>query len=210
MSLYKHKITTQAQLFFEYYPGKIIAVSGTKGKSTTATLIYKTLQEAGKKVELIGNIGNPVLEYLPEKYVDEEAYVVFEVSSYMLENLHKKNYISVLVNIYPDHLDWHQGFENYLQAKLSLIKGSEHMLLRDEIAQKYPEVVNEHTKIFGHSGAYTYQSGTFYLHDQPLPPVQTISLQGEHNMMNICAVLGVCDSMNISYTYLRNVLAKFS
>lgn len=115
---YKDRITTQAQLFFDYYPGKIIAVSGTKGKSTTATLIYKTLQEAGKKVQLIGNIGNPVLEYLPENFLDEEEYVVFEVSSYMLENLHKKNYISVLVNIYPDHLDWHQGFQNYLQAKL--------------------------------------------------------------------------------------------
>lgn len=83
------------------------------------------------------------------------------------------------------------------------------MLLRDEIVQNYPEVVNAQSKIFGHSGIYTYQAGTFYLRDQKLPPLPEISLQGEHNMMNICAVLGVCDIMNISYTHLRNVLAKF-
>jgi UDP-N-acetylmuramoylalanine--D-glutamate ligase len=167
------------------------------------------LQEAGKKVQLIGNIGNPVLEYLSQESLNEEEYVVFEVSSYMLEGLQKKNFLSILVNIYPDHLDWHQGFSNYLQAKLSLIKGSEHMLLRDEVAQKYPEAVNEQSKIFGHTGTYRYQSGIFYLNDQPLPPLPAISLQGEHNMMNICAVLGVCDSMDISYTHLRKVLTTF-
>jgi len=74
-------------MFFDHYQGKIIAVSGTKGKSTTSTLIYETIKHAGKSVQLIGNIGNPVLNYLdidtPEAQKDE--YAVFEVSSYMLE-----------------------------------------------------------------------------------------------------------------------------
>jgi len=84
---YKHKITSQAQIFFDYYQGKIIAVSGTKGKSTTCTLIYETLKNAKKNVQLIGNIGNPVLNYLDIKNPasQKNEYAVFEVSSYMLE-----------------------------------------------------------------------------------------------------------------------------
>lgn len=84
---FKKKITSQAQIFFDYYQGKIIAVSGTKGKSTTSTLIYETLKHANKNVQLIGNIGNPVLDYLDiqNPKVQQDEYVVFEVSSYMLE-----------------------------------------------------------------------------------------------------------------------------
>lgn len=136
---YRDKITSQAQLFFDYYQGKIIAVSGTKGKSTTATLIYETLKHANKNVQLIGNIGNPVLDYLdndhPESQKDE--YVVFEVSSYMLEGLRKNNYISILLNIYSDHIDWHKGFENYKDAKINILNGSTYNLVRDEVIEHH-------------------------------------------------------------------------
>jgi len=84
---YRHKITSQAQIFFDNYQGKIIAVSGTKGKSTTCTLIYETLKHAKKDVKLIGNIGYPVLDFLDIKKPESQKneYAVFEVSSYMLE-----------------------------------------------------------------------------------------------------------------------------
>jgi UDP-N-acetylmuramoylalanine--D-glutamate ligase len=84
---YRHKLSSQAQIFFDYYQGKILAVTGTKGKSTTSTLIYETLKHAKKKVQLIGNIGNPVLDYLDIENLksQEDEYAVFEVSSYMLE-----------------------------------------------------------------------------------------------------------------------------
>jgi len=117
---YKHKITSQAQIFFDYYQGKIIAVSGTKGKSTTCTLICEMLKNAKKDVQLIGNIGNPVLDFLDIKNPasQKNEYVAFEVSSYMLEGLKKNNYISVLLNIYSDHIDRHNGFENYKNAAI--------------------------------------------------------------------------------------------
>ncbi|MEI7920187.1 MAG: Mur ligase family protein [bacterium] len=116
-------------------------MSGTKGKSTTATLTYETLKTAGKSVQLIGNIGNPVLDYLniQDLSKQQEEMVVFEISSYMLDGLKKHNYISVLLNIYADHLDWHEGFENYKNAKLNILSGSEHLLIRDEITQRYPD-----------------------------------------------------------------------
>jgi len=161
---YRQKITSQAQIFFDYYQGKIIAISGTKGKSTTATLTYQTLKAAGKKVQLIGNIGNPVLDYLDIKNLasQQDEYVVFEISSYMLEGLRKKNYISILLNIYSDHIDRHDGFENYKNAKLNLLNGSEYNLLRDEILEKNIFTNKERKDLclhtFGHKGTYTYIS----------------------------------------------------
>lgn len=151
---YKHKITSQAQIFFGHYQGKVIAVSGTKGKSTTATLIHEVLKRAKKDVRLIGNIGNPALDYLDIKDPGSQKheYAVYEISSYMLEDLKKENYISVLLNIYSDHTDRHEGFENYKYAKLNLLNGSKHNLLRDEVLENHDlesqDLKELHVRIF--------------------------------------------------------------
>lgn len=212
---YAHKITSQAQIFFDYYQGKIIAISWTKWKSTTTTLTYEVLKAAGKKVQLIGNIGNPVLNYLdiehPQSQQDE--YVAFEVSSYMLEWLEKKNYISVLLNIYHDHLDRHQSFENYQRAKFNILNGSQHNLLRFEIVEAN-ELEGEDFKeynvnIFGKEWAYTYTDEAFYVHGKKVFEDQNILLRWEHNRINICAVLGICDIINIDPKVLQNVLSTF-
>ncbi|MCX6823938.1 MAG: UDP-N-acetylmuramoyl-L-alanine--D-glutamate ligase [candidate division SR1 bacterium] len=212
---YRHKITSQAQIFFDYYQGKIIAVSGTKGKSTTSTIIYETLKNAKKNVQLVGNIGNPVLNYLDSQNLESQKkeYTVFEVSSYMLEGLKKKNYISVLLNIYADHIDWHAGFENYKDAKINLLNGSKYNMLRDEIVKKQKfkkqELNDMHVRIFGHTGNYTYQEGIFYADKKNIFTDDSIVLKGEHNMMNISAVVGICDIMNINYKILEKTLATF-
>ncbi len=212
---YRDKITSQAQIFFEYYQGKIIAVSGTKGKSTTATLIYETCKRADKNVQLVGNIGNPVLDYIniENLILQKDEYVVFEVSSYMLDGLKKNNYISVLLNIYADHIDWHNGFDNYKNAKLNLLNGSKYNLVRDEVCEKY-DFTKQQTKdlninTFGHRGMYIYQEGQFYVQKKPLFDATSIVLKWEHNMMNIAAVIGVCDIMKIEYSVLKETLATF-
>jgi UDP-N-acetylmuramoylalanine--D-glutamate ligase len=212
---HRHKITSQAQIFFEYYQGKIIAVSGTKGKSTTATLIYETCKHAKKSVQLVGNIGNPVLDYLniENLVAQKDEYVVFEVSSYMLDGLKKNNYISILLNIYADHIDRHDGFENYKNAKLNLLNGSKYNLVRDEVREKYDFTKQQykdlHISTFGHKGAYSYQEGKFYVQKKPLFDATSLLLKGEHNMMNIAAVIGVCDIMKIEYSVLKETLATF-
>lgn len=213
---YKEKITSQAQLFFEYYQGKIIAISGTKGKSTTATLTYETLKAAGKSVQLIGNIGNPVLDYLniQDLSKQQEEMVVFEISSYMLDGLKKHNYISVLLNIYADHLDWHEGFENYKNAKLNILSGSEHLLIRDEIIKKYPDIqkniADQSSQVFWHQGKYSYSGGDFFIDGKKIFDEKDILLKGEHNRINICAVLGICDILGIDPMLLNTVLKTFA
>lgn len=114
------KFTSHMQIFFEVCPSKnIIGVTGTKGKSTATSLIYHILKGHFPTV-LVGNIGKPALDYLSE--ITPETWVVCELSSYQLMDLTISPHIAVLLSIYPDHLDYHQNFEEYKNAKLNITK----------------------------------------------------------------------------------------
>lgn len=109
------ELTSSTKIFFDNCPAPIIGVTGTKGKSTAASLIYQVLKAGGKKVFLAGNIGEPVLPYL--KPAKKDNLVVMELSSHQLFDLNKSPHIAVLLNLYPEHLDYYQDFEKYKMAK---------------------------------------------------------------------------------------------
>lgn len=115
----KIPILSATKLFFDLCPGKIIGVTGTKGKGTTATLIFKILKESGKKVFLLGNIGKPPLRLLSR--MDKETWVVFELSSFQLQDLDKSPHIAVVLFITSDHLDYHPSTAAYIKAKMPIV-----------------------------------------------------------------------------------------
>ncbi|HZJ77543.1 MAG TPA: UDP-N-acetylmuramoyl-L-alanine--D-glutamate ligase [Clostridia bacterium] len=113
------EVTCQTDLFLRYAPCFKIGTTGTKGKTTTSTLIYKMLCTAGVQACLIGNMGVPVFDCLPEI---EGKIAVIEISSHQLEFTHASANIAVLTNIYEEHLDHYNGFEGYVNAKLNIVR----------------------------------------------------------------------------------------
>ncbi len=206
------KLTSQTQIFFQYYKGKVIWITATKGKSTTSSIVYHTLQSAGYNVKLVWNIGKPVLEEINlEKNYD---YIVYELSSYMLEWLKKNNYISILGNIYPDHLWWHYGFENYKNAKLNIFNGSKYNIVNGKLLEFYediriPKDKSNNIKFFGNNTDYYFENNTFFIKWKKVFWYEWIKLLGKHNIENILSVIVLCNIIWIDYKILYNVLKKF-
>ena len=120
VKLSKDKITSQLELFLKFVPNKIIGITGTKGKSTTSSMIYKVLKEQGLDVLLLGNIGVPLLDLIEK--ISTETVLVIEMSSHQLEFVDHSPYISVLTNLYQEHLDHYNSYDEYIEAKLNICK----------------------------------------------------------------------------------------
>lgn len=116
------KIVSQTELFLKYGKEKVIGITGTKGKSTTSTLIFQMLNKEFS-VELVGNIGIPVLDYV-DKY-EEVDYFVYELSSHQLELVDASPKIAVFLNLYEEHLDYYESFASYANAKRNIFKNQD-------------------------------------------------------------------------------------
>lgn len=109
------EITSEMEVFFKVCPCKIIAVTGSDGKTTTTTLISEILKQAGYKVWVGGNIGTPLLDKAGE--MTEKDMVVVELSSFQLLTMQASAHVAVITNLAPNHLDMHKGMEEYVASK---------------------------------------------------------------------------------------------
>ena len=112
-------VTSEVELFFQFCPCEIVAVTGSDGKTTTTTLISKFYEAAGRRVHLGGNIGAALLPMLPEVSPDNVAVV--ELSSFQLISMHQSPNIAVVTNVTPNHLDHHKDMQEYIDAKRNIL-----------------------------------------------------------------------------------------
>lgn len=112
-------LTSEMEAFFEVCPCKIIAVTGSDGKTTTTTLISELLKAQGFKVHVGGNIGKPLLPEIEN--IKEDDIAVLELSSFQLFTIKKSPHIAVITNLEPNHLDWHKDYTEYIEAKKNIM-----------------------------------------------------------------------------------------
>lgn len=214
------QILAEVELAYRFLKGKIIGITGSNGKSTTTTLIYKILQDAGVSSKLAGNIGFPLISFVDESR--DEDWFVTELSSFQLENIiNFRAAVSIFLNLSPDHLDWHSSIGDYFGAKAKLItsqKNGDHAVLnRDD-----PKIWNLRTAgnftVFPFSRQQTLTQGCYLKNEwitiaekksQKLIKVTDIPLKGSHNQENIMAAAGAAHILNIPITNIKKSVMSF-
>ncbi len=200
-------LTSLARLFFEKKPGRIIAITGTKGKSTLASLAAHILREAGRRVLLLGNIGTPPLPaYDP---ADPPDHIVIEMSSYMLYDIAPAADHAILLNIYPDHLDWHGSFIAYRDAKLQIFTHARKKLAGAQIIREGYIESTADIEIFGDAGKYRYENGSWWRDAEPLFDRVGMRIFGRHVYENIASLLSVMEDLQISTDTIETSLKSF-
>lgn len=213
-------VTSQTELFFDYCHGTIIGITGTKGKSTTTSIIYEVLKAGGKKAFLVGNIGNPVLPFLTQASPD--SWFVCELSSHQLSKLNKSPHIAVLLNLYPEHLDYYKNFEEYKAAKARITlfqTQSDYFIYRSSDphvakiasrtkAAKIPFRINREQR----TGCFIEKEKIVILVDgkkETIMPVPEIPLAGRFNIHNVMPAIIIGRLLKISSMVVRHVIKDF-
>ena len=188
---------------------KILAITGSNGKTTTTTLCYEFLKRDNKKVILAGNIGYPLCSFIDS--LENDTIIVIEVSCQQLENLDKFNPdVAIMTNITEAHIDFMKTYEHYKYVKSKLLRNqssSDVAILNKESRDLLDSVKNaKSTKKYFSSkdvidGAYLLNDSIYY-YDERIIPVSDLKLRGVHNYENImAAIMGVkefgCDSSSI-------------
>lgn len=195
----KIQYTTATNIFFSQAKGnQIIGISGSKGKSTTTSLIYEILKTAGKKVRLLGNIGIPMLSALAKPIKKDEIFVL-ELSSYQLDDIEFSPNIAIITNLFPEHMDYHKGIKRYYEAKQNIIK-----FQRKSDFFVYDPKVKELKVWVKQSNAVSVPfEGKIPLMTQEIP------LLGEHNKSNIKAAITVAKILKIKNDAVKKAIKNF-
>ena len=219
------KIWSATNEFFDKCPAPIIGVTGTKGKGTTCSLIAAILRAAGQTVHLVGNIGVPALDALPN--ITKDDFVVYELSSFQLWDLEKSPTIAVVLMIEPDHLEVHTDFAEYLDAKKNIrrhqsvvdtclyhptnkyskeVAATPFNGLLDEQGRVTCEYCGDDALDFAHRYAVPDENqvyvrdGYFCVQDRRICRTDHLRLPGAHNLENACAAMSAVTELPITVT----------
>lgn len=206
--------TSATKLWFAGHPNDTtVCVTGSKGKSTTSSLITHLLRNAGKTVTLGGNIGTPMLDMME---VEPKPDVwVMELSSYQISDFDGSPKVALLLNLFPEHLDWHQGLENYYKDKTNLFTNQNDNCFA--VINKLDQNTSDYLKIenlknpthFNDEEGFHVKDNNIYYKDKMIFEGKNMSIPGAHNLSNACAALTVLDVLGISYSKCIHALSTF-
>ncbi|MGH7869669.1 MAG: UDP-N-acetylmuramoyl-L-alanine--D-glutamate ligase [Candidatus Dormibacteraceae bacterium] len=173
---------------------RVIGVTGTKGKSTTASLTAHILQKSGLRVELAGNIGKPAIELLD---VPEPDCYVLELSSHQITDLEVGVDIAVFTNLYPEHIDWHGSCEQYFADKLrlaTLMPTRTVVINACDERLRHMECSGDRV-MYGCAGCFTVSGGAVWRDGERFISGDFLPLPGDHNLLNLCASLTAAEML---------------
>ncbi len=201
------EITCQTDMFLRFCKPTVVGITGSKGKTTTSTLIYEMLKAGGLNTCLIGNIGVPVFEKADE---GEDLVAVIEMSSHQLEFTTASPHVAVLVNIYQEHLDHYKtGFEGYVGAKLNIAlhqKDNDVLVYNPE--QNLEGIVDWQKVIKGIPSPVTFTAAARDSFVNELWQ-STEHLKGEHNRQDIAYALAAARVFGVSDDAVRHAIKGF-
>ena len=191
------EITSQTDLFLSQFHAQTIGITGTKGKSTTTSLIYHLLKSSGRDAILTGNIGIPCFDVMED--IKPESIVVYELSAHQLEYVHNSPRVGVLLNIFEEHLDHFGTMQRYTEAKLNIMR----YMGEDDMAVVHESLMEEAWSLFVNNIVFSL----FDIDD--LVDCTALPLKGEHNLLNIKAALLACYAYGIDPRELIPYLYTF-
>lgn len=217
------KVMGGTELFLQLCPTKkVIGVTGSKGKGTTSTLITRIFEEANDTVYLVGNIGHPFFDSLPD--IRTRDVVVAELSSFQLWDCQQSPQIAVLLRMAPDHLEVHKSFEEYIEAKKNIFlhqkSGAKVVYCADcpiasamvaELADDVKVAVSVKNELS--SGVFIREGKIIWKTpeaEEEIVSVSDVRLPGEHNLENVLAAVAAAKQLNARTIPIATAIAKFT
>lgn len=219
-----NKITSQYELFLKFFDVLTIGVTGTKGKSTTSSLINRVLLENDKKSLLLENIGVPIFDDIEE--IDEDTIAVLEVSSHTLEFAKASPHIAIMLNAYEEHLDHYKSFEDYVKAKFNIAKFQNENdyfiyncdndnMKKIDFTYKANDISvsldgNKNTDNTNQKNIIYIENEHIYYNDEKILNIkQEMNLKGIHNINNIMFVIGVAKLLDLDMEKTKKAICSF-
>lgn len=218
-----NKITSEYELFLRFFDIITIGITGTKGKSTTSSLINKVLLENNKKSILLENIGVPIFDDIEE--IDKDTIAVLEVSSHTLEFAKKSPHIAIMLNAFEEHLDHYKSFEDYVKAKFNIAKyqtNKDYFIFnKDNVNMKkidfkykpndIPITTEAVVKLDNNQKSIIYikDEHIYYNEEKILDIKRDMNLKGIHNINNIMFVIAVSKILNLDMDKTIKAICEF-
>lgn len=213
ISSFEDKITSQLGLTLDFFKDNVIGITGTKGKSTTTTLIKEVLTDQGYDAYLLGNIGIPIFDYI-DKF-NEKSILVIEMAALQLEFVKSSPHIGLILNLFEEHLDFFKSKDHYFKAKMNMFKyqnNNDYALYtsNNETLNQYILSGNYKSNLIDINKELCVKDNYIYLDEKKLYNINDErNLLGNHNLSNIMFVLRLSELLSLDLNKTISTINNF-